>query len=99
MTLFVAAQILTGCNQTSQTSTTMITRGYAFAPPAARDFCNKKPRLCSARGDLKVVKLTPELRAELRAVNNSVNSRIKERSDLASTAKADDWRLPTDEGD
>ena len=99
MALFAAAQILTGCNQTSETGTIMMTRGYAFAPPAARDFCNRQPGLCSARGNLKVVKLTPELTAELKGVNNSVNRRIKERSDLASTAKADDWRLPTDEGD
>ena len=99
MALFAVAQILAGCSQTSETGTMMMTRGYAFAPPAARDFCNRQPGLCSARGDLKVVKLTPERSAELKSVNDSVNRRIKERSDLASTAKADDWRLPTKEGD
>ncbi len=56
------------------------------------------PRLCSTGGQVKQVKLSPARRAELQAVNSSVNARIKERSD-ASAGSADDWRVPTKEGD
>lgn len=77
----------------------MSTQGYAFAPPAFRSFCVKEPRLCSTSGETKLVKLTPGRKAELQAVNSSVNRRIRERSDLASAGRADDWRLPTKEGD
>jgi predicted transglutaminase-like cysteine proteinase len=98
--LFAAALATAGCNQTTQfTGTTMTTQGYAFAPPAFRAFCVREPGLCSTSGQTRVMKLTPGRKAELEAVNSSVNRRIRERSDFASTGRADDWRLPTKDGD
>lgn len=105
---------LAGCSQTGSVASTaaigpgsseapdgtqMVLRGYAFPPPAFRPFCAREPRLCSTAGSTTTVKLTPERMAELRAVTVSVNRRIREKSDLASTGKADDWRLPTTVGD
>ena len=99
----VAVAIVTsGCSDTMHTSSTsamMVTKGYAFAPPAFRPFCASQPRLCNTGGQVKQVKLTPARQAELEAVNSSVNHRIRERSDLASVGSADDWRVPTKEGD
>lgn len=105
---------LGGCSQTASVSSTaaigpgsskapsgtqMVMRGYAFPPPAFRPFCAREPQLCSTVGSTKTVKLTPERMAELKAVTVSVNRRIREQSDLASTGKADDWRLPATVGD
>lgn len=77
----------------------METRGPAFAPPAFSPFCSREARLCSTSGRSKVVALTPQREAELQQVNRSVNSRIKEVSDMVTTGKADDWRVPTTVGD
>ena len=77
----------------------MTTRGYAFAPAAFYKFCASEPSLCSTRGNVKLVELTPTLKAELTAVNKSVNRRIRERSDSEAVGKADLWGLPGDEGD
>jgi len=99
--LIAAALAMAGCSETMQTSGSaamMVTKGYAFAPPAFRPFCARQPRLCSTGGQVKQVKLSLARRAELQAVNSSVNARIKERSD-ASAGSADDWRVPTKEGD
>jgi predicted transglutaminase-like cysteine proteinase len=40
-----------------------------------------------------------DTKADLDAVNTSVNRRIEERSDLVTAGSADDWRLPTKQGD
>ena len=88
-----------GAGMSSRSVSMMVTRGYAFAPPAFRPFCARQPRLCNTRGRTKLVTLTPGCQAELEAVNGSVNHRIKERSDLDSVGGADDWRVPTEEGD
>jgi predicted transglutaminase-like cysteine proteinase len=100
--LVTAAIVATGCSETVHTAGTsamMVTKGYAFPPPASRSFCARQARLCSTSGQVKQVTLTPARKTELEAVNSSVNSRIKERSDLATAGVADDWRLPTTEGD
>ncbi|PBB39991.1 hypothetical protein CK222_30530 [Mesorhizobium sp. WSM3866] len=92
---------MAGCSETMQTSGTasmMVTKGYAFAPPAAHGFCARQPRLCSPGGHVKQVKLTERRMAELKAVNSSVNARIIERDDR-STGLGDDWRIPTNAGD
>ncbi|MCR4267223.1 transglutaminase-like cysteine peptidase [Nitratireductor sp. ZSWI3] len=73
--------------------------GHAFAPPAFHDFCARQARLCSTNGDGKPVELTARRSEELRRVNASVNRRIQERSDIATTGKEDDWRLPQKYGD
>ena len=99
MALVAASAALTACSQTSQTGTTMTTAGYAFAPPAFHSFCAREPRLCSTNGQAKAVTLTPQLRRELESVNIAVNRRVKERSDISSSGKADDWRLPMAQGD
>ena len=98
--LVAAAMAVAGCSETVHTSggAAMITQGYAFAPPAARTFCARQPRFCSAGGHVKQVKLTDQRMAELQAVNGSVNARIKARNDSADGAD-DDWRVPTKEGD
>lgn len=110
----IVALGLAGCSQTSSITTTasigtaekplpvgskMELRGFAFPPPAFREFCAREPGLCSTSGATKVVKLTPRRLAELKAVNFAVNRRIQEQSDLASTGKKDDWRLPKNVGD
>lgn len=77
----------------------MTTRGYAFAPAAFYKFCASDPALCSTRGKVKVVELTPGRKAELASVNKSVNRRIRERSDTDATGRADVWGLPASEGD
>ncbi|RUX96700.1 hypothetical protein EOA25_28780 [Mesorhizobium sp. M2A.F.Ca.ET.040.01.1.1] len=46
-----------------------------------------------------VVELTPAREADLKAVNVSVNRRIKERSDIPTSGKADYWELPATQGD
>lgn len=99
--LVAAVMAMAGCSETMQTSGTasmMVTKGYAFAPPAARGFCARQPRLCSPGGHVKQVKLTERRMAELKAVNSSVNARIIERDDR-STGLGDDWRIPTNAGD
>ena len=95
-----AAMALTGCSETMHNSgsSAMATAGYAFAPPAARSFCARQPRLCSSGGHVKQVKLTGQRMAVLQAVNGSVNARIRERND-PSAGLGDDWRVPTKEGD
>jgi predicted transglutaminase-like cysteine proteinase len=98
--LLAAAILLAGCsNQTTGTATKMATQGYAFAPAAFYKFCASDPALCSTRGKVKAVELTPRLEAELASVNKSVNRRIKERGDRDSAGRADVWGLPTGEGD
>jgi predicted transglutaminase-like cysteine proteinase len=97
--LFAAALVATGYSEASETGTTMATRGYAFAPPAFKAFCAREPELCSTRGGAKLVKLTPARQEELSSVNGFVNRRIRERSDIQTAGQADDWRVPTREGD
>jgi predicted transglutaminase-like cysteine proteinase len=77
----------------------MKTYGYAFAPPAFNDFCQRNATLCSTRGGDGIVELTPALEAELRLVNHRVNTRIRERSDMVTSGKSDDWRLASTVGD
>lgn len=101
-TLVAVAMVVTGCSETMQTTKTsaaMVTKGYAFPPPAARVFCAGHPELCNTNGQVKLVTLTPARKAELEAVNTSVNRRIAERSDLVTTGSSDDWRVPTKQGD
>ena len=43
--------------------------------------------------------MTAARKAELSRVNSSVNHRIAERSDVATSGKADDWSLPRKQGD
>jgi predicted transglutaminase-like cysteine proteinase len=93
------AIFLCACSQTIPAGTSMNTYGYAFAPPAFREFCQRDETLCSTRGGDGIVELTAALGAELRVVNHSVNTRIRERSDMATAGKADDWRLASTEGD
>lgn len=103
-----------GCSQTAPVASTasigaiqdgplagsqMVVRGHAFAPPAFYEFCDREPRLCRTAGDVEKVELTPARMAELKAVTVAVNRRVKEVSDLASTGKEDDWRLPGRVGD
>jgi predicted transglutaminase-like cysteine proteinase len=97
--VFIYATLLTACGQTSGAGTTMPTAGYAFAPPAFKAFCTKRKSLCSTAGGAKVVELTAPLKAELGRVNSAVNQRIAQRSDISVTGKADEWDLPTDNGD
>ena len=97
--LFAMAIMLAACSQTTGTATTMTTRGYAFAPAAFYKFCASDPSLCSTRGKVKVVELTPKRKAELESVNKAVNRRIRERSDKATTGRADVWGRPASEGD
>ncbi|WEX76235.1 transglutaminase-like cysteine peptidase [Sinorhizobium numidicum] len=79
--------------------TTMKTAGKAFAPPAFASFCVREPTLCSTGGGKKTVALRPEKISELKQVNSTVNARIKERSDLVTVGRDDDWRVPTAYGD
>ena len=87
------------CGQTSSAGTVMQVTGQAFPPPAFKSFCAKQSSLCSTRGSTKVVELTAARKAELSRVNSSVNHRIAERSDVATSGKADDWSLPGKQGD
>jgi hypothetical protein len=45
------------------------------------------------------MELTAAREAELEAVNASVNRRIREKSDLQTSGNADDWQLPSSQGD
>lgn len=85
--------------ETAPIGTHMVLRGHAFPPPAFFPFCSREPQLCNTVGTVKAVELTPARAAELKAVTVSVNRAIKEMSDLDSTGKADDWRLPKRVGD
>lgn len=99
--LVAGAMAMAGCSETvhnSGSSAMMATAGYAFAPPAARTFCAKQPRFCSASGHVKEVKLTDRRMAELQSVNSSVNAKVRERND-ASAGLGDDWRIAGKEGD
>jgi predicted transglutaminase-like cysteine proteinase len=73
--------------------------GSALAPPAFYEFCRREERLCDSRSGAKRVALSAALERELAQVNASVNRRIRQRPDLETTGKADDWRLPTTAGD
>jgi predicted transglutaminase-like cysteine proteinase len=77
----------------------MEVRGYAFAPPAFKSFCARQASLCSTAGGKNVVQMTAARRAELVRVNSMVNHRIAERSDIATTGRADVWGLPSKQGD
>ena len=97
--LTACAVMLAACSQTSGSGTMMVVRGYAFAPPAFETFCAREALLCSTRGSDEVVELTKARKSELTKVNASVNRRIGERSDLQTAGRADDWRVPTRNGD
>jgi predicted transglutaminase-like cysteine proteinase len=102
MTVFLCAcnqTIAAGISQPITAGASMQTYGYAIAPPAFQEFCQRNAALCSTQGGEGVVELTPALEAELTVVNHSVNSRIRERSDLETSGKADDWRLASNVGD
>lgn len=77
----------------------MTTAGYAFAPPAANDFCARQPGLCSTAGKAASVPLTAERARQLKLVNTTVNSRIRQSEDRSTSGRDDDWRLPTSVGD
>lgn len=77
----------------------MVTAGYAFAPPAANEFCARQPSLCSTAGKAAVVSLTAERSRQLRQVNSTVNANIRQSEDSTSGGRDDDWRLPTSVGD
>jgi predicted transglutaminase-like cysteine proteinase len=101
-TLLGVAIVAVGFSQTVQTcraGETMVTKGHAFPPPAARAFCVKHPALCSTGGHIKSVALTPARKMELDAVNRAVNRRIVERRDPVTSGSADQWRVPTTQGD
>ena len=93
------AVVVASSAQAGGKSSTMVTAGDAFAPPAFYAFCKKQPRLCSTRGKAKVVQLTSERQALLKSVNASVNRRIRERNDLIGGRATDEWDVPTKEGD
>ncbi len=97
--LAACTSMLAACSQGMDAGNTMEIRGYAFAPPAFKSFCERQAELCSTAGSSKVVKLTPTRRAELSYVNRTVNSRIAERSDISTAGKTDVWRLPSKQGD
>ncbi|HXV31120.1 MAG TPA: transglutaminase-like cysteine peptidase [Sinorhizobium sp.] len=79
--------------------TIMRTAGEAFAPPAFAPFCARESRLCRTGGGKEMVALLPEKARQLKEVNSAVNARIKERSDLTTVGRDDDWRVPTTYGD
>lgn len=79
--------------------TTMEMAGVAYPPAAFKAFCARERSLCSTNGTRKVIELTKAKKAELSKVNVSVNGQIAERSDLETTGKVDDWRIPRDKGD
>jgi len=98
--VFVCTTILAAvCGQTSSAGTVMQVTGQAFPPPAFKSFCALERALCSTRGSKKVVELTSARRLELSEVNSAVNHRIAERSDVATSGKADDWTVPSKQGD
>ena len=99
--LFACSVLLAACSQTPGAGggTTMTLTGYAFPPPAFKSFCALERALCSTRGGKKVVELTNARRLELSEVNSAVNHRIAERSDVATSGKADDWTVPSKQGD
>ncbi len=84
---------------TADAGTIMKTAGKAFAPPAFAPFCARDPRLCETGGGADTVVLSEAGAAELKQINRAVNARIKERSDISTSGRDDDWRLPTDYGD
>jgi predicted transglutaminase-like cysteine proteinase len=84
---------------TADAGTIMKTAGKAFAPPAFASFCAREARLCKTGGGTDAVALHPAKVSELKQVNSAINARIKERSDLATVGKEDDWRVPTTYGD
>ena len=79
--------------------TIMEMKGAAFPPPAFKAFCKAETILCSTEGARKSVELTRARRRELAVINSSVNRQIAEKSDLETTGKADDWRVPLNKGD
>lgn len=91
--------LMASCAQSAGAGTVMDARGYAFPPPAFKDFCAREKALCSTKGTAKAVELTPARKAELVEVNTSVNRRIDEQSDLRVTGKDDRWDLPKYQGD
>jgi predicted transglutaminase-like cysteine proteinase len=98
-TFFAWAALTAACMSEALAGTVMEMKGVAYPPSAFKPFCAKEKSLCSTNGASKVVSLTPARKVELAKVNASVNRRIAERSDLETTGKADDWRLPEDKGD
>jgi predicted transglutaminase-like cysteine proteinase len=100
MPVLACAAILTvAFSQASSAGTAMEVAGNAFPPPAFKSFCAKQRTLCSTRGSKKVIELTAARKAELSKVNSTVNHRIAEQSDLRTSGKADDWTLPSNQGD
>lgn len=83
----------------SDAGTIMKTAGKAFAPPAFSPFCAREPRLCRTGGGTEAVVLHPAKAGELKRINSAVNARIRERSDIATVGRDDDWRLPKTYGD
>ncbi|ASY63544.1 CONSERVED hypothetical SIGNAL PEPTIDE protein [Sinorhizobium sojae CCBAU 05684] len=79
--------------------TIMKTAGRAFAPPAFKPFCARQPGLCETGGGTAMVVLNEARSTELKQVNGAVNARIEERSDISTSGRDDDWRLPTHYGD
>ena len=98
-TLFVWVVLTAASIPVAVAGTTMEMKGAAYPPPAFKPFCAKEKSLCSTRGPRKVFELTPSRKAELAKVNTSVNRQVAERSDLETTGKPDDWRVPRNKGD
>jgi predicted transglutaminase-like cysteine proteinase len=98
-TLFACAILAAASISSAAAGTTMEMTGAAYPPPAFKPFCAKEKSLCSTNGASKVLELTRARKAELAKVNASVNRRVAERSDLETTGKADDWRVPGAKGD
>ncbi|WP_418885018.1 transglutaminase-like cysteine peptidase [Aurantimonas endophytica] len=90
---------LASCTTATPTGAPMKTYGYAFAPPAFYSFCKKQPRLCDTQSGDAVVMMTKAKADQLQAVNHLVNSRVRMRSDLATSGTDDVWRVPSDVGD
>ncbi|WP_269932468.1 transglutaminase-like cysteine peptidase [Aminobacter sp. HY435] len=99
MALFAAALGVSACSHSKTSDSSMVTAGYAFAPPAANDFCARQPELCSTTGKAAVMQLTSARANQLKQVNADVNRRIRQREDQANNGRDDDWRLPTSAGD
>jgi predicted transglutaminase-like cysteine proteinase len=70
-----------------------------LVPKAFHAFCERERRLCDTVSGENTVRLTAALARDLAGVNTAVNRRIRQREDIETTGRADDWRVPETEGD
>ena len=96
--LLVCNALVAACAQSSG-SGVMEMRGYAFPPPAFKEFCAREKSLCSTSGSARMVELTAARKAELAKVNTSVNQRIDEQRDFETSGVDDRWELAKYRGD